>query len=502
MAITGNKVKFVYVSPSGSLPSTRDGDTVYFVESTKQLYVGSKLIADSIDISGYKVKSVTMSGAVSGNLITGASFDQNTGVLTLTKGNLVKGTDTTGTDPKPGAGGTITVVTNVAVSGKTITPEKTTITLPDDQDTTYTFEGVTGGFKVTPKGGSAQTVSIGKPTTAGTADKVVGTLTIQGNSTNIATYDGHEDVTANITPANIGAATAAQGVKADNAMPKSGGTFTGAVTLQGDPSSNLQAATKQYVDSAVAGLTGAMHFIGTSTTAITDGGTQKPTIGGNQVNPKSGDVVLYNNQEFIYNGSAWELFGDEGSYALKTRKVSAGTGLSGGGDLTADRTISHAVPSGAGTANNVSAASRTYINSITFDDFGHVTAVGTGTETDQSVPVTGADRGLSVVSSKVGHSNTAVTALTTAALKKVKYDAYGHITGTADVAASDIPNLPASKITSGTFADARIASASTWNGKQDALVFNTAYNAETNKVATMADVNTSSSGAELVWDVI
>lgn len=38
-------------------------------------------------------------------------------------------------------------------------------------DTTYTFAGGSNGsFTVTPKGGSAQTVSIGKPTTAGTAD--------------------------------------------------------------------------------------------------------------------------------------------------------------------------------------------------------------------------------------------------------------------------------------------------------------------------------------------
>ena len=46
-------------------------------------------------------------------------------------------------------------------------------------------------------------------------------------------------------------ATAAQGVKADAAMPKSGGTFTGNVYLQADPESNLQPATKQYVDNFV-----------------------------------------------------------------------------------------------------------------------------------------------------------------------------------------------------------------------------------------------------------
>lgn len=37
-------------------------------------------------------------------------------------------------------------------------------------------------------------------------------------------------------------------------MPLSGGTFTGAVTLAGAPSTNLQPATKLYVDSAVSGI--------------------------------------------------------------------------------------------------------------------------------------------------------------------------------------------------------------------------------------------------------
>lgn len=42
----------------------------------------------------------------------------------------------------------------------------------------------------------------------------------------------------------------------------------------------------------------------------------------------------------------------------------------------------------------------------------------------------GADRGISLKDGKFGHSNTAVTAVTTAGLYKIKYDAYGHITGT------------------------------------------------------------------------
>lgn len=45
------------------------------------------------------------------------------------------------------------------------------------------------------------------------------------------------------------AAIAAQNT-ANAALPKSGGTMTGALTLSGDPTGNLQAATKQYVDKA------------------------------------------------------------------------------------------------------------------------------------------------------------------------------------------------------------------------------------------------------------
>lgn len=37
-------------------------------------------------------------------------------------------------------------------------------------------------------------------------------------------------------------------------MTAAGGTFTGAVTLSGDPSANLQAATKQYVDNKVSAV--------------------------------------------------------------------------------------------------------------------------------------------------------------------------------------------------------------------------------------------------------
>lgn len=52
---------------------------------------------------------------------------------------------------------------------------------------------------------------------------------------------------------------------------------------------------------------------------------------------------------------------------------------------------------------------------------------------------------------------------------KITYDKKGLVTAGADLAATDIPSLDASKITSGTFGDTRIESASTWHGKQNAL---------------------------------
>ena len=93
------------------------------------------------------------------------------------------------------------------------------------------------------------------------------------NGTLKLTVDGVD--TDNIAVTGLGSAayteasayaTAAQGILADNAMPISGGTFTGAVTLAADPSTDLQAATKQYVDTqisdAIAG-SDAMVFRGT-----------------------------------------------------------------------------------------------------------------------------------------------------------------------------------------------------------------------------------------------
>ena len=133
------------------------------------------------------------------------------------------------------------------------------------------------------------------------------------------------------------------------------------------------------------GLSNALHFIGIATTAITDGGTENPNISTYDFsnNRQKGDVVLYNNLEYIWtNSNKWEQLGDDRSFALNSISITGTEGLTGGGNLTTNRLISHDIPSGASaTTYNNNDSNRTYIKTITTDKFGHITNVTTGSET-------------------------------------------------------------------------------------------------------------------------
>lgn len=75
-----------------------------------------------------------------------------------------------------------------------------------------------------------------------------------------------------------------------------------------------KAATMADVQSAVAGLTGAMHYVGESTTDPSINVTieAKP-----EYSPVAGDVVTYQKKEFVYDGETWRELGDESSFAIK-----------------------------------------------------------------------------------------------------------------------------------------------------------------------------------------
>lgn len=74
-------------------------------------------------------------------------------------------------------------------------------------------------------------------------------------------------------------------------------------------------------------LVNATHFLGVTTTVITDGSTtQTVVINGESRTANSGDIVIYNagtelapeNKEFIWNGNAWQEFGDPAIHNLGT----------------------------------------------------------------------------------------------------------------------------------------------------------------------------------------
>lgn len=123
-----------------------------------------------------KVGKVTVAG--SGNAVTTASISGDT--LTLTKGATYNNyVHPAGSAPSKASGfykfstdSTSHVASVTAVTKSDITA----LGIPaQDTNTTYTFtNGSAGNFTVTPSGGSAQTISIGKPANAGNADTVGG----------------------------------------------------------------------------------------------------------------------------------------------------------------------------------------------------------------------------------------------------------------------------------------------------------------------------------------
>lgn len=123
-----------------------------------------------------KVGKVTVAG--SGNAVTTASISSDT--LTLTKGATYNNyVHPAGSAPSKASGfykfstdstghvASVTAVTKADITALGIPVQST--------NTTYTFaNGSAGNFTVTPSGGSAQTVSVGKPANAGNADTVGG----------------------------------------------------------------------------------------------------------------------------------------------------------------------------------------------------------------------------------------------------------------------------------------------------------------------------------------
>ena len=137
----------------------------------------------------------------------------------------------------------------------------------------------------------------------------------------------------------------------------------------------------------VSGVSGAMHFLGETTTPVTNGGTEKPTISGQVIDVIAGDVVLYQGLEFVWDGAKWIQLGDESSYALKSVTITGASGLAGGGDLTGNRTITHIENVGSsGTVACTDADNKVeVISNISYDQYGHFTQAPSKTDITSNI---------------------------------------------------------------------------------------------------------------------
>ena len=128
------------------------------------------------------------------------------------------------------------------------------------------------------------------------------------------------------------------------------------------------------------------------------------------------------------------------------RTITAGDGLTGGGNLTANRTlnvgagsgitvsadaVSHADTSSQASSNN---SGRTYIQDVTLDTFGHVTGLATATETVTDTTYS-AGNGLNLSGTVFSHTDTSsqvsVNNSNGTVIQDITLDTYGHITGIA-----------------------------------------------------------------------
>ena len=133
---------------------------------------------------------------------------------------------------------------------------------------------------------------------------VVANETITGGTGTKITFDSKGLVTKG-EAAGIADITGLQAALDEKALGTDLTTLEGRVGVNETNISELQ--TK------ITGLTGAMHFIGESTTDPKTGATVT-----GHAKFAAGDVCLYENKEFVYDGKKWIELGDEGSHLTKT----------------------------------------------------------------------------------------------------------------------------------------------------------------------------------------
>ena len=215
-------------------------------------------------------------------------------------------------------------------------------------------------------------------------------------------------------------------------------------------------ATKDYIDTAVANIGAAMRFIGPLDAV--PGADQNS-------NYRGGDVILVGYDEYVFDGSKWLALGNEAIYKTKEE------------------------------ANSEHAAIQQLISDLDAAKQDNL-AFGTAYNAETNKVATMADAADAAADAVSALDMSRVSATQGKIISYVE-QADGKVTaGVRDLVAADIPELAQAKITGLTTKLSAIDSAIA--KKQDALAFDAdhAYDATTNKVATMGTVTAAIEGLD------
>ena len=269
---------------------------------------------------------------------------------------------------------------------------------------------------------------------------------------------------ASISPSSLGSSS---GAKEFIAGPTgAGGSYTSRVIA----STDLPAGTASAIGGAAAGngltsTSGTFSVNAASTTAL--GGISVPSasglnVDGSGVISHQSSVTGQTKNGFTVNASGHiTAVGSIPASDLPKATTSAVGGVSVGSGLS--------VTSG-GQLNHTDSITAGTTSGITFNAQGHITAATALTGTDLPASTTTAKGGVSVPSGALSVSGAGalthdISGVTAGTYPKVTVDTRGHVTAGTTLSASDIPDISAAKLTSGTIGTSIIANDAVTGGK-------------------------------------
>ena len=252
----GTGVTVTHTPGEGTSPTVAIGQAVGTSASVTFAAVTAPVIGNASTASTLETaRTISLTGDVSGSVSFNGSADASISA-TIQPNSVALGTDTTGNYVNDLTAGTGVTVTHTPGEGSSPT---VAIGQAVGTSSSVTFAAVTA-----PLIGNASTATtlqtartIAGQSFDGSANISIAPTDLTGVTSTAAELNILDGATLSTTELNyVDGVTSAIQTQIDAKAPSASPTFTGTVTLAADPSSALQAATKQYVDNIASGV----HF--------------------------------------------------------------------------------------------------------------------------------------------------------------------------------------------------------------------------------------------------